>query len=194
MYIYIYIYIHVCVCIDNLLITLHAFTRLIMTSHSVDEMLLPKYMNWSTNFRSLPQILGITHQKKKTAVVRPPASHLWNYSRETKKTCGALLEKQGRSKATFFYGLLHMTSQCWLTCKTCLCQLCTDTGCCLEDLEEVVGDWDGWRERVREHCAVSVTWCLWWYIVISKFWYFNKFLSDWPILKYIFPELYCSDL
>ena len=36
-------------------------------------------------------------------------------------------------------------------------QLCTDTGCSLEDLPGVMDNRDGWRERVAEICALSVT-------------------------------------
>ena len=40
--------------ITNLLIAVHAFARQILTSLSVDEALLPRYVNLSTNFRELP--------------------------------------------------------------------------------------------------------------------------------------------
>ena len=40
--------------INSLLIAAHAFTRCILTSLSIDEMLLPRYMNLSTDFRELP--------------------------------------------------------------------------------------------------------------------------------------------
>ena len=40
--------------ITNLSIAFHAFTWCMLTSLSVDEMLLPRYMNWSTYFRDLP--------------------------------------------------------------------------------------------------------------------------------------------
>ena len=40
--------------IDNLSIADHAFTRCTLTSISVDEILLPRYMNLSTNFKGLP--------------------------------------------------------------------------------------------------------------------------------------------
>ena len=39
-------------------------------------------------------------------------------------------------------------------------QLCEDTGCCPEDLPEVMKDREGWRERVRDIPATSMTW--WW--------------------------------
>ena len=39
--------------IDSLLIASPAFTKCMLTSFSVDEMLLPKYRNWFTNFRGL---------------------------------------------------------------------------------------------------------------------------------------------
>ena len=40
--------------INNLSITAHTFPMCMLTSLSVDEILLPRYMNWSTYFRSLP--------------------------------------------------------------------------------------------------------------------------------------------
>ena len=39
--------------IDYLSIAVHPFAMLMMISLSVDEMFLPRYMNWSTNFRDL---------------------------------------------------------------------------------------------------------------------------------------------
>ena len=39
--------------IDNLLKAFHAFSRFMLTSISVDELLLPRHINWFTNFRSL---------------------------------------------------------------------------------------------------------------------------------------------
>ena len=39
---------------NNFSITFHAFARHMLTSLLVDEMLLPKYVNWSTNLRGLP--------------------------------------------------------------------------------------------------------------------------------------------
>ena len=40
--------------INNLLNAVHAFANRILKSLSVDETLLPKYMNWSINFTGLP--------------------------------------------------------------------------------------------------------------------------------------------
>ena len=39
--------------VDNLLITVHAFPTHILTSLSVDEILLPRYVKGSINFRGL---------------------------------------------------------------------------------------------------------------------------------------------
>ena len=36
-------------------------------------------------------------------------------------------------------------------------QLCTETGCCLEDLSRVIDDRDESRDRVMEICASSMT-------------------------------------
>ena len=40
--------------ISNMYIAFHAFIRYIFTSISADEMLQPRYVNWSGNFRGLP--------------------------------------------------------------------------------------------------------------------------------------------
>ena len=40
--------------IDNMSLAFNAFTRSMLTSPSVDEILLLRYANWSTNFRGLP--------------------------------------------------------------------------------------------------------------------------------------------
>ena len=39
--------------VNNLLIAFHALSKGTLTSLSVDEILLPRYMNWCTNFRCL---------------------------------------------------------------------------------------------------------------------------------------------
>ena len=44
--------------IISLSITVHAFPKHILILLSVDEILLPSYMNWSTNFRGLPFKVG----------------------------------------------------------------------------------------------------------------------------------------
>ena len=41
--------------------------------------------------------------------------------------------------------------------RTCLQQLCADTGCSLEDLPGAMDERDGWKERVKEICAGSST-------------------------------------
>ena len=41
--------------------------------------------------------------------------------------------------------------------RTHMQQLCADTRCNPEDLPEAMGDWEGWRERVRDIRADGVT-------------------------------------
>ena len=48
--------------------------------------------------------------------------------------------------------------------RTYIQQLCADTGCSLKDFPEAMDDRDGWRERVREIRASSVTW--WWWLML----------------------------
>ena len=47
--------------------------------------------------------------------------------------------------------------------RTYIQQLCEDTGCCPEDLPEVINDREKWRERVRDIRATSTTWWWWWW-------------------------------
>ena len=44
--------------------------------------------------------------------------------------------------------------------RTCIQQLCEDTGCCPEDLPKAMNDRERWRERVRDIRASGTTW--WW--------------------------------
>ena len=51
--------------INNVLITVHTFTRHMLTSFSVDEMLLPMYMNLSNNFKGLTLKVEMAHFRSK---------------------------------------------------------------------------------------------------------------------------------
>ena len=43
-------------------------------------------------------------------------------------------------------------------------QLCTDTGCSIEDLPEAMDDREEWRKRVREiHASGPIRWWWWWW-------------------------------
>ena len=53
--------------------------------------------------------------------------------------------------------------------KTYMHQLSVDTGCCLEDSSEVIGDRDGRWERVRELSTVSMNWWGWWWYISPPF-------------------------
>ena len=60
--------------------------------------------------------------------------------------------------------------------RTYIQQLCTDTGCSLEDLPEAMDDREGWRERVREICVDGARWWWWWWCIykIIYIWYICK--------------------
>ena len=45
--------------IDNLSVAVHGFPMCILTLLSVDKILLPRYVNWSINFRGLPSDVGL---------------------------------------------------------------------------------------------------------------------------------------
>ena len=48
--------------------------------------------------------------------------------------------------------------------RTYIQQLCEDTGCNPEDLQEAMNDREKWRERVRDIRAGGTTWWWWWCI------------------------------
>ena len=47
--------------------------------------------------------------------------------------------------------------------RTYIQELCVDKECSAEDLPEAMDGRKGWRERVRDICADSVTWWWWWW-------------------------------
>ena len=57
---------------------------------------------------------------------------------------------------------LHGRAKTGQPARTYIQQLCVDTGCSPEDLPEAMDDREGWRERVRDIRADSVTWWWWW--------------------------------
>ena len=46
--------------VDNL--PVHVFTKHMITSLSLDELLLPRYVKWSSNFSRLPSNVNMTSQ------------------------------------------------------------------------------------------------------------------------------------
>ena len=52
--------------------------------------------------------------------------------------------------------------------RTCIQQLCEDTGCCPEDLPWSMNDREEWRERIRDIRATSATWW-WWRLWLWRF-------------------------
>ena len=62
--------------------------------------------------------------------------------------------------------------------------LCTDTGCCLDNLLVAKDDRDEWRKRVRQIHARSTTWS-WWYIkIIFKI----LIQDDWKVIPLLYHE------
>ena len=51
--------------IGNMSMTVHAFVMYMLTLLSVEEILLPNYVNWSTNFRGLPLKSAISPSRLK---------------------------------------------------------------------------------------------------------------------------------
>ena len=54
-------------------------------------------------------------------------------------------------------------------------QLCTDTGCRLEDLPEAMDDRDEWQDGVRKVCASGTTWWWWWWCIYRYIFIYRAF-------------------
>ena len=57
----------------------------------------------------------------------------------------------------FQWVLSHGRAKAGRPARTYILQLCADTGCSPEDLPEAMDDREGWRERIRDIRADSVT-------------------------------------
>ena len=70
--------------------------------------------------------------------------------------------------------------------RTYIQQLCEDTGCCPEDLPEMMNDREKWWERVRDIRASSTTWWWWWW------WWYTEYLWNnmcivWAVVNCLIP-------
>ena len=84
------------------------------------------------------------------------AGHYWGSSNELVSDVLQWNPSQGRAK---------VGRPAW----TYIQQICVDTGCSPEDLPKAIDDREGWRKRVREIRADSVTWWWWWWWILSCF-------------------------
>ena len=85
-----------------------------------------------------------------------------NYTRMLR----AILNKSWRSRDQLTSDVLLWTptygqAKAGRPARTCIQQLCEDTGCSPEDLPEAMNDSEKWRERVRDIHAGGTTW--WWW-------------------------------
>ena len=103
----------------------------------------------------------------KAAAVRPPITHHKNYQIWRTRHVGHCLRRRDELISDV---LLWIPSHGWAKAgclaRTYIQQLYADTGCSPEDLPEAMDNREGWRERVRNISADSMTW--WgWYIMTS---------------------------
>ena len=99
------------------------------------------------------QLYGQLPPITKTIQVRRtrPAGHCWRSRDELISDVLLWTPAHGRANA----GRLA---------RTYIQQLWEDTGCCPEDLPEVMNDREKWRERVRDIRATCTRWWWWWLI------------------------------
>ena len=70
--------------------------------------------------------------------------------------------------------------------RTYIQQLCKDTGCSPEDLQEAINNREKWQERVRDIRASGTTWWWWWWwyednYLVYKLRLFRRFHMLWKI-------------
>ena len=107
----------------------------------------------------LEQILEATPHK--TAAIRPSTSHLTNHPSKTNKTWRALLEKWRQLLSNvLLWAPTHGHTNIVRPTRIYIHHFCVGTRCSWEDLPGLMGDWMD-NKRVRELCAVRVTW--WWW-------------------------------
>ena len=106
-----------------------------------------------------PQLYGHLPPITKTIKVRwtRHAGHCWR-SRDELISDVPLSPSYGQTKAG-------------RPARTCIHQLCEDTGCSPEDLPEAMSDREEWREMVRDIRAGGTTWWWWWWYL---FWWNEK--------------------
>ena len=105
-----------------------------------------------------PQLYGHQLPITKTIQVRRgrDAGHCWSIRDEIISDVLLWTPTYGRAKAG-------------RPARTYIQQLCEDTDCSSEDLQEVMNDREKWRERVRDICASGTTWWWRWSIIFSLF-------------------------
>ena len=112
------------------------------------------------------QLYGHLPPITKTIQVRRTrhAGHCWRSRDELIRDVLLWIPTHGRAKAG-------------RPARTCIQQLCEDTGCCPEDLPRAMNDREEWRERVRDIHATSAIWWWWWYIYQALFIHKYKYIN-----------------
>ena len=96
------------------------------------------------------------HPTKKQLYGYLPTHHE-NYQSQTNQTCETLLEKDELISDILLWTPSHRRAKAGRSARSYIQELCPDSGFNLEGLPGAMDDRDGWRERVRENHAGSVT-------------------------------------
>ena len=106
------------------------------------------------------QLYGHLHSIMKTIQVRRTrhAGHCWRSRDELISDVLLWTPTHGRAKAE-------------RPARTYIQQLCEDTGCSPEELQEAMNDREKWRERVRDiHASGTTCWWWWWFWSVHDEW------------------------
>ena len=99
----------------------------------------------------------------KVAAVRPPTTHHKTIQvRRTRHAGHCWRSKDELISDIILWTPPHGRAKAGRPARTYVQQLCSETGCSLEDLPGAMDDRDRWREWVREIRASGATWRWWW--------------------------------
>ena len=121
----------------------------------------------------------------KAASVRSPTTHQENYPFDESDMRDTAGENRDELISDIFLGTpSHGRAKEGRPARTYIQHLCIDTGCSIEDLQGAMDDRDGWRERVREISAGSVTWWWWWHTIRTQIIYIHIYMWTEFSIKY----------
>ena len=120
-------------------------------------------------------------------------SHFPKHQSKINKTYWVLQEKLGK----LIYDILLWTSTHGHTsvgcpARTYIHQISVDTEYSQEDLRCVINYRDGWRERVQELWAISMTWWWWWWYIYIYIYIVYIHILGWVKCFAIFQHVLCE--
>ena len=154
---------------------------------------LPLYNNAASNIEQVLEAIP-----NKAAAIRPPTFHHKTIQIRRSRQAGHFWRSWDELiRDVLLWTPSHVRAKAGWPARTCIQQLCEDTGCSPDDQSKAMNDWKRWRERARDTRTDGTTWWWWWIQPYFKLSFFNLVtlfhISDIYNAKAIFVEehLWC---